>query len=78
MPTIDSFAGIKINVYNGDHRPPHIHATYSEFEVLIVIETGQIYAGYLPGKQLKKVMEWLQGNSEWALQVFTQLNPNLK
>lgn len=45
MPTIDSFNGIKINVYNGEHRPPHIHASYNEFEVLIVIETKDIYAG---------------------------------
>jgi hypothetical protein len=33
MPTIDNFNGIKINVYNGDHRPPHIHAIYNEFEI---------------------------------------------
>ena len=38
MPTIDSFKGIKIHVYNGEHRPPHIHADYNEFEVLIRIE----------------------------------------
>ena len=37
MPTIDIFNGIKICVYNGDHRPPHIHAQYNEFEVLIQI-----------------------------------------
>ena len=53
MPQIDAFNGIKISIYNGDHRPPHIHANYGEYEVLIVIETGQIYAGDLPTKQLK-------------------------
>ena len=34
MPTIDTINGIKINVYNGEHRPPHIHAVYNEFQVL--------------------------------------------
>ena len=78
MPTIDSFKGIKIHVYNGEHRPPHIHADYNEFEVLITIENSEIYAGDLPSKQLKLVFDWLSGNSEWALEVFYELNPNLK
>jgi hypothetical protein len=78
MPTIDSFNGIKIHVYNGEHRPPHIHADYNEYEVLINIENGEIYAGNLPAKQLKLVFDWLSGNSEWALEVFYELNPNLK
>ncbi len=78
MPTIDSFNGIKIHVYNGEHRPPHIHADYNEFEILIGIEWGVIYAGDLPVKQLKQVFDWLSGNSEWALEVFYELNPELK
>ncbi len=78
MPNIDSVDGIKINIYNEDHRPPHIHAVYNEHEALIVIESRAIYAGYLPGKQLKKVFDWLAGNADWAMEVFYQLNPELK
>ena len=78
MPTIDSFNGIKIPVYNGEHRPPHIHADYNEFEVLIEIEKGVIYSGNLPNKQLKQVFDWLAGNADWALEVFYELNPELK
>ena len=78
MPTIESFNGIKICLYNGDHRPPHIHAMYNEFEVLVQIEDSVIYAGYLPKKQLKLVFEWLSENSDWALQVFYELNKELK
>ncbi len=70
MPTIDNFNGIKINVYNGEHRPSHIHAVYNEFEVLILIEPKDIYAGELPNKQLKNVFDWLYVNSDWALKVF--------
>ncbi len=78
MPTIDSFNGIKIHVYNGEHRPPHIHADYNEFEVLIEVEKGVIYSGDLPSKQLKQVFDWLAGNTDWALEVFYELNPELK
>lgn len=78
MPNVDNINGIKINIYNGDHRPPHIHAIYNEYEVLLIIETGDIYAGDLPTKQLKLAIDWLAGNSEWALEVFYELNPQLK
>lgn len=65
------------NIYNGDHRPPHIHACYNEFEVLIIIETGQIYAGDLPTKQLKLVYDWLAINADESLSIFYELNPEL-
>jgi len=78
MPTIDSFNGIKIHVYNGEHRPPHIHADYNEFEALIEIERGVIYSGNLPSRQLKQVFDWLSGNTDRALEVFYELNPELK
>jgi hypothetical protein len=78
MPTIDTFNGIKIHVYNGEHPPPHIHADYNEYEVLIEIERAVIYSGNLPNRQLKQVFDWLAGNSDWALEVFYELNPRLK
>jgi len=78
MPTIDFIDGIKINIYFGDHRPPHILAIYNEYEALIRIEDHEIYTGELPDKQLKKMKNWLQDHSEWALSVFYELNPNLK
>ncbi len=78
MPAIDSFNGIKIHVYNGEHRPPHIHAVYNEFEVLIEIERGVIYSGDLPNRQLKQVFDWLAGNADWALDVFYELKAELK
>lgn len=77
MPTVDFFEGIKICIYGGEHRPPHFHAVYNEYEVLIEIESGAIYAGNLPNKQLKKVYNWLALNADWAKQVFYELNPEL-
>jgi hypothetical protein len=37
-----------------------------------------VYAGELPSKQLKKVLEWLAENGNWALEVFYELNENLR
>jgi hypothetical protein len=78
MPTIDIVDGIKMRVFNGDHRPPHFHAVYNEYEALIIIETGDIYAGNLPKRQLKVVANWLEENCDWVLKVFWELNPDLK
>jgi len=77
MPLIEFFNGIKIYIYNGEHRPPHFHAKYGEFEIVILIETKKIYAGEMPNKQLKKIFDWIEENSDWALQVFNELNPEL-
>ncbi len=55
-----------------------IHANYNEHEVLIDIERRQIYSGYLPNRQLMQVFNWLAGNADWALEVFYELNPDLK
>lgn len=46
-------------MYFDDHAPPHIHATYAEHEVLLVIEDGSVYRGTLPGKQLRKVVDFV-------------------
>lgn len=78
MPTIDRIDGLKIIINNGEHRPPHVHAIYNEFEVLIIIETCQIYAGDLSTKQMKKALDWVAENQDWALSVFYELNPLLQ
>jgi hypothetical protein len=57
----------RYTIYNGEHRPPHIHAVYNEYEVLIDIEKVVIYSGGLPVRQLKMVTAWLADNSDWAL-----------
>jgi hypothetical protein len=55
-----------------------IMITDNEFELLIEIERAVIYSGNLPNRQLKQVFDWLAGNTDWALEVFCELNPELK
>lgn len=75
MPTIDRLEGMKINIYNGDHHPPHIHVLYNEYEVLIEIESLEICASQLPRNKLKHILHWLKENAEWCKKVFYELNP---
>ncbi|SHI69901.1 protein of unknown function [Cruoricaptor ignavus] len=41
MPEISRFYGIVIYMYLQDHNPPHFHARYEEYEIMIGIETLQ-------------------------------------
>ena len=35
MPTIHKIQSIKIDIYGGEHPPPHFHAIYAEHEILL-------------------------------------------
>ena len=72
MPTICIFYGIVIQMFWNDHAPPHFHALYGEFEVLIDIRTLEIMNGELPRRALALVLEWAQAHraellEDWEL-----------
>ena len=58
MPRISSFFGMVIWMYWNDHNPPHFHATYGDFEILIRITDLSIYSGSLPSRAFGLLMEW--------------------
>lgn len=60
MPTISRFYGILIQMYFGDHVPPHFHALYAEFEAVIDIRTLAVLRGELPSRAMALVLEWAQ------------------
>jgi hypothetical protein len=35
MPEISRFYGIIVRMFTDDHAPPHFHAFYNEFEILM-------------------------------------------
>ncbi len=58
MPAISQFLGIVIYMYWSDHSPPHFHAYYGEYEVIVMIDGG-IVEGRFPKRALRFVLEWL-------------------
>jgi hypothetical protein len=75
MPTIKIIDSIKIDVYSRDHPPPHFHAIYAEYEELIVIESLEALAGYMPHAQRRKVLQWARNNKRLLLDNYNRLNP---
>jgi hypothetical protein len=46
--------------YN-DHEPPHFHARYQEFEVVVEIETS-VVRGAMPRRMLGLIFAWMDRN----------------
>ena len=59
MPVISRFLGIVISMYWNDHTPPHFHARYGDFEIIVHILTG-VVEGKFPKRALQHVMEWYE------------------
>ncbi|MGH9606263.1 MAG: DUF4160 domain-containing protein [Terracidiphilus sp.] len=77
MPTISRFYGILIQMYFGDHAPPHFHALYAEFEAIVDIRTLEILRGELSARAMALVLEWAQQHrielmEDWELCVQNQ------
>lgn len=58
MPCISEFYGILIYIYFNDHQPPHFHAKYGEFEILVSINTLEVIEGKFPNRARALVLEW--------------------
>jgi len=75
MPQIGEAFGLVFCVYFFDHNPPHVHAIYGDDEALLVIESGELLAGSLPGAKLRQAREWLAANQAHAAAAWQRLNP---
>jgi hypothetical protein len=60
MPRISSFFGIVIEMYYGDHPPPHFHARHGGKSAKVEIATGKVLRGSLSVRALRLVREWAE------------------
>lgn len=72
--------GVSIRIQSREHLPPHIHAFSGDDEALVYIRTGEIFEGYIPGKKLRIVQQWLNegDNRKIVEENFYELNPGLR
>ncbi|OFX17024.1 MAG: hypothetical protein A2033_04715 [Bacteroidetes bacterium GWA2_31_9] len=74
MPTIYLLNSIKIDVYSREHLPPHFHAIYAEYEILIRIDNLDTLIGNLPQTQYRQVIDWAKKNQNFLMNNFKILN----
>lgn len=67
MPEISRFLGIIIRMYYRDHAPPHFHAEYGDYELVVQIENG-VVEGRFPRRALRAVMEWYEQHQDELLE----------
>lgn len=66
-PAISRFFGIVVYMHHRDHPPPHVHAVYAEFEVVVELESGTC-RGEFPRKKLRLLQRWIQINRDALLE----------
>ena len=66
MPTLAVFYGIRISMNYNDHLPPHFHAEYQDYEVIVEIVSGAIQ-GKMPRRALALIWAWLDEHREELL-----------
>lgn len=71
MPTISIFYGIIIQMFWSDHAPPHFHAVYGDYEVIINIKTLKVIKGKMPRRALSLVLEWAQKHQNELMEDWT-------
>jgi shikimate kinase len=82
MPNISMFYGIIVYMYftdNKQHKLPHIHVKYQEYEVVVSIPDGEIIQGIIPNSKMKLLQAWIELHkdeliADWELAVSGQ-NP---
>ena len=67
MAVLSMFYGIIISMFYGDnkqHKLPHIHAQFQDYEAVFSIPDGELIAGNLPPKKMKMVQAWIVMHEE--------------
>jgi len=59
MPEISRFLGIVVRMYYLDHSPPHFHARYGSYSIVVQLDTW-IVEGRFPPRALRHVLEWAE------------------
>ena len=76
MPTICAFYGILVRMYWRDHSPPHFHALYGSYEILVNVSTLEILEGDFPRRALALVLEWASLHRRELMEAWEQCSRN--
>jgi predicted kinase len=65
MPTVKRFHRCRIEMYFGDHNPPHFHIiTRQQQRVAVIIETLAVMAGTADKRDTAEAIEWARSHQD--------------
>jgi hypothetical protein len=62
MPTIKRFDRCRIEMYFGDHPPPHFHVIAVNAKAVFRIDTLELWAGEMDGRDSIEALRWAREN----------------
>jgi hypothetical protein len=71
MPQISRFYGIIILMNFNDHLPPHFHAWYNDYKIIVNIADGEI-SGNMPARALRLILEWWDINKDVLMETWNK------
>ena len=72
MPTLATIGKLKVQMFYGDHNPPHVHVYGGGHAALIRIEDGEFLAGSLPPRSRRRVLSWVAENREELMRIWVE------
>ena len=69
MPELSRFLGMVIGIFPREHPPPHFHAVYGEYQIIVEIQNGVVPGGF-PKRALRLVLEWLDLHAQELLEAW--------
>jgi hypothetical protein len=76
MPTVARLANCTLNMYAGDHLPPHFHVRLGDGrEALVEIGSLGVLRGSITKRELATVMAWAAANRAVLVAKWKELNP---
>jgi hypothetical protein len=76
MPTIAAIGPVKVQMFYGDHNPPHVHVYGGGHTALIRIEDCEFLSGSLPPRLRRRVCAWIDGHRDKLMTLWSQYRGN--
>ena len=74
MPTLHRTGRLKVQMYAGDHRPPHFHLVTPDCDAMIALDDLRVIEGTYRQRELATAREWAGANRELLKAEWERLN----
>jgi hypothetical protein len=74
MPTIKRFPGCRIEMYPGDHNPPHFHIVGIDWKIAVRIGSLEVMRQSGKPRQVADAIQWAAKNQSHLWEMWRRLN----